>query len=79
MEAIIMSNKNVALYKSSINSNIEVLVIYPDHPSYELMKENIFNSKKSVSIPELNRIIIDGKNLSSKQLLTLERKEIENF
>jgi hypothetical protein len=43
------------------------------------MKENIFNSKKSVSIPELNRIIIDGKNLNSKQLLTLERKEIENF
>ena len=74
-----MSNKNVALYKSSINSNIEVLVIYPDHPSYELMKENIFNSKKSVSIPELNRIIIDGNNLDSKQLLKLEKKEIENF
>jgi len=74
-----MPNKSVVLYKSSINSNVEVLVVYPDHPSYELMKENIFNSKKSVSIPELNRIIIDGKNLSSKQLLTLERKEIENF
>ena len=74
-----MPNKSVILYKSSINSNIEVLVVYPDHPSYELMKENIFNSKKSVSIPELNRIIIDGKNLNSKQLLTLERKEIENF
>ena len=74
-----MPNKSVVLYKSSINSNIEVLVVYPEHPSYELMKENIFNSKKSVSIPELNRIIIDGKNLSSKQLLTLERKEIENF
>tara|TARA_Y100001963_G_scaffold155689_1_gene247488 strand:- start:1162 stop:1386 length:225 start_codon:yes stop_codon:yes gene_type:complete len=74
-----MPNKSVILYKSSINSNVEVLVVYPDHPSYELMKENIFNSKKSVSIPELNRIIIDGKNLSSKQLLTLERKEIENF
>jgi hypothetical protein len=74
-----MPNKSVVLYKSSINSNVEVLVIYPDHPSYELMKENIFNSKKSVSIPELNRIIIDGKNLNSKQLLTLERKEIENF
>jgi len=74
-----MPNKSVVLYKSSINSNVEVLVVYPDHPSYELMKENIFNSKKSVSIPELNRIIIDGKNLNSKQLLTLERKEIENF
>tara|TARA_Y100001973_G_C5058442_1_gene261416 strand:- start:378 stop:602 length:225 start_codon:yes stop_codon:yes gene_type:complete len=74
-----MPNKSVILYKSSINSKVEVLVVYPDHPSYELMKENIFNSKKSVSIPELNRIIIDGKNLSSKQLLTLERKEIENF
>ncbi len=74
-----MPNRIVVLYKSSINSNVEVLVIYPDHPSYELMKENIFNSKKSVSIPELNRIIIDGKNLNSKQLLTLERKEIENF
>ena len=74
-----MPNKSVILYKSSINSNIEVLVVYPEHPSYELMKENIFNSKKSVSIPELNRIIIDGKNISSKQLLTLERKEIENF
>lgn len=74
-----MPNKSVILYKSSINSNVEVLVVYPDHPSYELMKENIFNSKKSVSIPELNRIIIDGKNLNSKQLLTLERKEIENF
>ena len=74
-----MPNKSVILYKSSINSNVEVLVVYPDHPSYELMKENIFNSKKSVSIPELNRIIIDGKNLSSKQLLALERKEIENF
>ena len=74
-----MPNKSVVLYKSSINSNVEVLVIYPEHPSYELMKENIFNSKKSVSIPELNRIIIDGKNLNSKQLLTLERKEIENF
>lgn len=74
-----MPNKSVVLYKSSINSNIEVLVVYPEHPSYELMKENIFNSKKSVSIPELNRIIIDGKNLNSKQLLTLERKEIENF
>jgi hypothetical protein len=74
-----MPNKSVVLYKSSINSNVEVLVVYPDHPSYELMKENIFNSKKSVSIPELNRIIIDGKNLNSKQLLTLEKKEIENF
>ncbi len=74
-----MPNKSVTLYKSSINSNIEVLVIYPDHPSYQLMKENIFNSKKSVSIPELNRIIIDGNNLSTKQLFTLEKIEIENF
>jgi hypothetical protein len=73
-----MQKENVILYKSKINSNIEVLVIYPGHPSYQLMKENIFNNKQSVSIPEIKRIMIDGKNLDSHQLRSIEEKEIKN-
>lgn len=72
-----MHKENVILYKSKINSNVEVLVIYPGHPSYKLMKENIFESKRSVSIPEINRILIDGDNLDYKQLLNLEKEEIK--
>jgi hypothetical protein len=72
-----MRKENVVLYKSKIDSNIEVLVIYPGHPSYKLMKENIFESKRSVSIPEINRILIDGDNLDYKQLLNLEKEEIK--
>jgi len=73
-----MHKENVILYKSKINSSVEVLVIYPGHPSYELMKENIFNNKRSVSIPEIKRIMIDGNNLNSKQLRNIEEKEIKN-
>lgn len=72
-----MHKKNVILYKSKFNSNVEVLIIYPGDPSYQLMKENVFESKKSVSIPEINRILIDGTNLDRKQLLKLEEKEIQ--
>lgn len=72
-----MRKENVVLYKSKIDSNVEVLVIYPGHPSYKLMKENIFESKRSVSIPEINRILIDGDNLDYKQLLNLEKEEIK--
>ena len=73
-----MHKENAILYKSKINSNVEVLVIYPGHPSYQLMKENIFNNKKSVSVPDIKRIIIDGKNLDSRQLHNIEEKEIKN-
>tara|TARA_R110000737_G_C14544969_1_gene479683 strand:+ start:347 stop:586 length:240 start_codon:yes stop_codon:yes gene_type:complete len=72
-----MRKENVILYKSSIDSKVEVLVIYPGHPSYKLMKENVFESKKSILIPEINRILIDGDNLDHKQLLKLEKKEIQ--
>jgi hypothetical protein len=73
-----MHKENVILYKSKINSNVEVLVIYPGHPSYQLIKENIFNNKQSVSIPEIKRIMIDGNNLNSHQLRNIEEKEIKN-
>lgn len=73
-----MHKENVVLYKSKINSSIEVLVIYPEHPSYQLIKENIFNNKKSVFVPEIKRIIIDGKNLDPHQLRNIEEREIKN-
>lgn len=72
-----MREKNVILYKSSVDSKVEVLVIYPGHPSYKLMKENVFESSKSILIPEINRILIDGDNLDNKQLLKLEKEEIK--
>ena len=75
-EKNIMDNENVILYKSKHNPEVEIMVIYPEHESYDLIKENIFENNNVASIPEIKRIIIDGSQIKDKMhLKLLEKRE----
>tara|TARA_R110000851_G_scaffold126768_1_gene258481 strand:+ start:730 stop:1245 length:516 start_codon:yes stop_codon:yes gene_type:complete len=79
-ERNVMDNENVILYKSKHNPEVEVMVIYPEHESYDLIKENIFENNNVASIPEIKRIIIDGSQIKNKlHLKSLEKRECEKL
>jgi len=75
-ETKIMNDENIVLYKSKHNPEVEIMVIYPEHESYDLIKENIFESKNVATIPEIKRVIIDGSKIKDKfHLKILEKRE----
>ena len=75
-ERTIMNDENIILYKSKHNPEVEIMVIYPEHESYDLIKENIFENKNVATIPEIKRIIIDGSQIKDKfHLKILEKRE----
>ena len=79
-----MEDASIISYRSKIDSQFQVFVVYKEHEHYDFIREMLYKCNNSIAALQVNttNIYIDGESiedLTADQLLAIEAHEIAHY